>query len=281
VERIIQGRSATLRHTFYSGATPTDPVPDVATVAVTRESDGTVLVGPTVTDEGAGVVSTTLTPAHTALLDRLSVVWTATFAGQSQTFTDTVEVTGDVYFTIAEARAVKPLDNVTNYPDAKIVAARTRIEQRFEKILGYACVPRYERGAVSSYGNGPVRLRPFVRTVRSVSVAGVAYTSTELALLTNADGFLYNGTSSWPAGWSSVVVGYEHGKDNIDEDVKAAALLTAKVWLVAGPVDDRAASFSSVEGGTYGLVVPGRGGSTIGIPDVDAVLEQNRLVALA
>ena len=214
--RHVQGRSATLRKTLYVGSTATNPTPDSATVTITR-ADGTVVISDqAAADEGTGVFSVTLTPAQTALLDRLTVVWTATFAGFAQTFKDTVEIVGDTFFTIAEARQVPPLNNATQFPDDKIIAVRTRIEQRMEKLLGWACVPRYEYERVSSYGEGPVRLRwPYLRAVRSISVAGVAYTAPEIAFVTGQDGFLYNSTSSrgyWPAGWSNMIVGYEHGQ---------------------------------------------------------------------
>jgi hypothetical protein len=103
--RIVQGRSATLSHTFLTGSTATDPTPDTATVTVTR-ADGTTFVPTASVDNSAtGVASITFTPAETALLDRWTLTWTATFGGQAQTYKDTVEVAGDVLFTIAQARA--------------------------------------------------------------------------------------------------------------------------------------------------------------------------------
>ena len=88
-------------------------------------------------------------------------------------------------------------------------------------------------------------------------------------------GGLYGYT--WSAGYGNGVVGYEHGYDRPPERIRRAALLLAKAWLVAGPVDDRAATFSSADGGTYGLVVEGRGSSPFGIPAVDAAVQEYSL----
>jgi hypothetical protein len=103
--RIVRGRSAELSYTFYVDGNATDPTPDSASVSITRADGSTLTPSASVDNSGVGVVSITLTPAETALLDTLTVTWTATFAGQAQTFVDTVEVAGDVLFTIAEARA--------------------------------------------------------------------------------------------------------------------------------------------------------------------------------
>jgi hypothetical protein len=88
LQRIAQGRSATLTHTFLSGGVAADPIPDTATYTITR-ADGTTLAASSATEAGTGKVTVTLTPAQTALLDTLTVTWTATFGGQSQPFADT------------------------------------------------------------------------------------------------------------------------------------------------------------------------------------------------
>jgi hypothetical protein len=52
----------------------------------------------------------------------------------------------------------------------------------------------------------------------------------------------------------------------------------ARSWLVSGPVDDRASTFNAgADGGTYSLVVPGRGGSYFGLPEVDATVQEYNL----
>jgi hypothetical protein len=295
MERIVRGRSATLTHTFYSSATATDPTPDSATVTITR-ADGTVLVNAaTATEAGTGKVTYTVTPAQTALLDKWTVDWVATFGGQSQTFRTFVEVAGDVLFTLSEARALKPLDNTTTYTNDTVIAMRTSVEQAIEEACGVAFVPRYELETVSaggssywgggySYGpggygpNGLPLKWPKIRAVRSATDSGTVLTAGELAGLSwTESGILYG--RGWTGGYGNVLVGYEHGWDRPPERIRRAALLLAKTWLVAGPVDDRTSTFSSVDGGTYSLVVPGRGGSIFGLPEVDAAVQQYSLTA--
>src|SRR4051812_24613083 len=112
MERIVQGRSATLAQTFQSNGIFTDPSPDTATVTITRDDGTTVVSGATATDAGTGQVTYTVTPAQTALLDGWTVTWTATFGGQAQTFKQRVEVAGDVLFSVADALAVAPTATV-------------------------------------------------------------------------------------------------------------------------------------------------------------------------
>jgi hypothetical protein len=70
-----------------------------------------------------------------------------------------------------------------------------------------------------------------------------------------------------------VTIGYEHGHPVTPERVKRAAIRLAKRWLVEGPVDDRATTFSN-DDGTYSLVTPGRRGEFFDLPEVNAVVQQ-------
>jgi hypothetical protein len=151
VQRIVRGRSATLEQTFYSGAAAIDPDPDAATVTITR-ADGTPVVtaAPTV-EVGVGVVSYTLTPAQTALLDTLTVTWTAHMGGQDQAFTDTVEIAGDMLFRIAAIRTLPGLSDPVAYPEGTLRDARLLAEQLIETECGRAFVPRYWYGRVDGY----------------------------------------------------------------------------------------------------------------------------------
>lgn len=283
MERIAQGRSATLTHTFFEDGTPTDPSPDSASLTITR-ADGTSLVpSDSVTDAGTGVFSITLTPEETANLDVLTITWSATFGGQVQQFTDYIEVVGGFLFTIAEARALKPLDQTSVYSTAAIVAMRNTVEQALEDECGVAFVPRYTLETVSGTGTSMLPLRwPKIRAIRSASITtagtATALTASELALLTlggwgGIDGY------TWTAGTGNVTVGYEHGFDRPPEEIKRAALLLTKIWLTGEnrPKDDRAITYSSDAGGTYSLSVPGRNGSAFGHPDVDVAVQRYSL----
>ncbi len=284
MERIHQGRSATLSHTFEVDGVATNPSPDTATVTITR-ADGTALVpAGSVTDAGVGVVTLTLTPAETALLDTLKVTWTATFGGQSQAFTDYVEVAGGFLFSVAQAKAIQGL---TNQSTANIVAARTMIETELEGALGYSLVPRYHEETFSGernlalwsraplVGNVPRSHIPFVTTIRSATVDGTALSTA--SVLPHSAGFYYD--NSWSSGYSNIVLRYEHGAKYLLPGATWVGLILAKSWLGGQnrPIDDRAITFNATEGGTYSLAVPGRNGSTFGHPDVDAFVDAHGL----
>lgn len=274
MQRIVRGRSATLTHTFYSDGSPTNPSPDSATVTITNDAGTAVVTNQATTDTGTGTVSYTVTPTQTANLDLWTVDWTATFGGQSQVFTDYVEIVGDVLFTIAEARAITPLNNTTTYPTALITTMRTRVEQALEDACGVAFVPRYRRELVSGIGTTRAVLSmPRVTAIRSTTLDGTSIGATALAtLIPNLGGVVYYPTG-WTAGYGNYSIAYEHGHEYPPERVRGAALLLAKEWLVQGPVDARTTTMTN-EDGTYILSTPGMRGAVFGLPEVDsAVME--------
>ena len=287
MERVVVGRSFTLSKTFYSDGTATTPA-GTPTVTITR-ADGSTVTTSTVGGTGTGPYTVTVAAANNQLLDELTVTWTATIGGQPNTYVDTVQVAGDVLFTIAEVRALNSqLADSNQYSTGEIVAMRTTVEEAIEQHTG-ALVPRYHQETLSgssitgrnSY-TGTLGLRltqPYVRAVRSITIDGVALGSSDLANVTLDGQTLYG--YGWPVGWSNIVVGYEHGRDRPPERVRRAALTLAKIWLVSGPVDDRTNTFTSTEGGTFSLVTPGRGGSIFGIPEVDAAVLGERIPVIA
>lgn len=279
LERIQQNTPGTLSQQWYEDGAAVDP--GTVTVGITR-ADGTTLVaaGTATTGSGSGVRTYNLTTTHTALLDRLTVTWTSTLKGSQVTY---VEVVGGFLFSISQARQLAPLNNATTYTTARIVEARTLAEQTIEDACGRAFVPRYTRETLSGSGTTDLMLsQPDLRSVRSVTVTtsgvGTAYTSPELALLAvNPSGLVY-GPSSWTAGTGNITVGYEHGSSYPPARVSQAALILARSWLVSGPVDNRALGQASPDGSfSFGLATPGRNGSYVGIPEVDAVIDQYSL----
>lgn len=280
MERIVRGRSATLYKTFYADGVAADPT-GTPTVTVTRLSDGSTVTTGAVTNEvAAGTWSVTLPSTSNLLLDTLTVDWSATVGGDPQEYLDVVEVAGGTFFTLAEARAVTPLNDETKYTDAAIVAMRTLVEDEMEQACGVAFVPRFTQQTVDGGGGRSLLLRPTTTAVRSVALDGTAYTVDELSALSmSTAGSVYSASRVWAEGYSNYLVGFEHGYREPPPGVKRAALLLAKMWLVGqrSPIDDRAATFANAEGGTYSLVVPGRNGSTFGHPDVDSVVDRYSL----
>jgi hypothetical protein len=228
LDRIQQGSSATITATLTVGTVATDPAPDSATVQV-RRADGTVLIATTAAnDSGTGVFSFPLTPTHTDLLDLLTATWTFTQGGQVQNRATRHEVVGGFLCSLPELAAV-----LVGKPDAELAAARVKIEQRLEKELGYACVPRYALEPRTA-GNGIVKTRLPLRAVRSVTVDGIAWAAGQIAALR---------LEQWCACgiWTCrpVTIGYEHGRDAPDSDITEAALLLADEAYGSSIVDGR------------------------------------------
>lgn len=276
MERVIRGRSFTILKTFYADGVAADPTGS-PTVTVTR-SDGTTVTTGAVTDEpGVGTWSVTVAAAENTLLDTLTFDWAAVVNGVAQEFVDTVEVAGDVLFTVAEARAVKPLDNTTVYTTAAIVAMRTLVEQAMEDAADVAFVPRYYQETFSGNGTTTALLRwPKVTAVRSASIDGTAVSPvSSVVALREGLGYLSTG---WTGGYGNVTIGYEHGWSSPPERIRQAALFEARYRLVMAekPGDDRAVRQDFNEG-SYTLHVPGRAGAQFMLPETDAAVAQYSL----
>ena len=221
-----------------------------------------------VDNSDVGTAKLTLTPAETATLDTLTVIWTASFGGQPQEFVDVVEIAGDYLFTTAELRALSTgtggLANPTNYPDSKLVAMRTRVEQALEDACGVAFVPRY--GQETYAGSLP----PRTHRLRWVTVDDVAITPTPALADLKADYGLL---------WPTVQVAYEHGYDTPPERMRQAALFLAKYWLMPTAVDDRAITMAT-DTGTYAMFQAGVRGHEFPSPEVQAAVDQYTIRAM-
>jgi len=267
-QRIRQGAAAVVTATLTdaAGGVPS-PLPDSATVTITR-SDGT----PLATDAAAtGVGDATFTfplaASQTVLLDRLTCVWTTAALGA---MTTTVEIVGGFVFEIAELQAMD--QNLAAKSAAEIAALRTTVEDALERELGYALVPRYTRATVRT--TSTLRLKPYLRAIRSVSSGGVDLTPEQVAALQ----LTQSGAVSGFAWQYPTVVAYEHGLDEPPMHAREHALRLAKLWGLKGPIDDRTTALVSDVGITSTLAIPGRGGSIFGLPAVDQWITSNRVV---
>jgi hypothetical protein len=268
LERIQRLTPGTLSQQWYEDGAAVDP--GTVTLGITR-ADGTVLVSPGAATSGTATAPRTynLTTTHTALLDRLTVTWTSTLKG---TLTSYVEVVGGFLFGINELAA-----RVTGFTTAQIVEMRTTVEQEFEKACGCAFVPRYTLQTLDGNGGRSILLRPLVTAIRSATVDGTVFTAADLtALSIGTTGSVYSASRTWSCGTGNVLVGYEHGFSDTPAGVRQAALILAKTWLTGqrSPIDDRAITFATTEGGSYSLAVPGRNGSHFGVPEVDVVVDR-------
>lgn len=269
--RVLKSAAAALTHTFYVDETATDASVGV-TVAVTR-LDGTAVSSGAATHPGLGQYAYTV-PGQ-ANLDTLIVTWTATsIGGAVVTAVDYIEVVGAYLFGIAEARALAPPLSSVTYPTAMLSAVRLEVEQEAERICRQAFVPRYARETLS--GNGTDRLgtsHSMLRTLRSVTVSGVAWTAPVLATVAVSDsGMLRLPLGGvWPEGAGNIVVELEHGMDYPPEEIRTAGMtrLRSRLTPTSSGVPDRAVSWNTQDGGTFRISMPGP--ESTGVPAVDAV----------
>jgi hypothetical protein len=194
---------------------------------------------------------------------------------------DTVEVVGGFYFGLAEARASDAvLTDPVKYTTAALAAARIQVEQEIDEICYRAFVPRFRRVVLDGTGTDTISTPdPDLRTLRAASIAYL--TGGDLQVLTGsyltrvvpvADGLLVRQYGlPWPFGTGNAVVEYEYGLDAPAEELRQAAMRRLRTVLTAknSGIPDRAASYTTQEGSTYRLTLPGR--RSTGIPDIDAV----------
>lgn len=284
-EQILVATPATLTGRFYDQDGELAEPSSTVTVSVTA-ADGTVVLpsGTATTTGTTGVRTVGITAAQNSRLDLLTATWT----DGSTTRTTTIEVVGGYY---ASVRAIRDADDVLadtrKYPAALVVEARRRVESEFEDFCGVSFVPRYRRWRMAGTGTQALQLPDrMLRSVRKVRDYGLGISTSSYYDLTAAqlaaipaspEGVAYRTDGLWFwKGTDNVVIDYEHGYDRPPTDLQGAFMLRVRDLLNRHNrgVPDRATTFTSDVGGTYSLLVAGRGGSLTGIPDVDVVLKR-------
>lgn len=284
--RVLRGTKATIWLATYLDGKPTAPT-SAGTVTITDQD------GATVASSSATIANQrleyTLTAAQAASSAVLTASWATVVMGADAaiTLTSQHEITGDLLFTLNEARAYSEgaLTNQTKYPDSAILQARDRIWDEFEDILGYPLGGRVKREVLSGDGSGDLWLtyaRPTevsaIATRASGTTTWTAFTSTELAdVFANDYGRLTRESLGyWTLGNRNIRITYEAGTVPIPRELKNAALTVLRYQLVASAMPDRATSFND-ETGTYTLSTPGQRGAIYGLPDVDVVLTRLKM----
>lgn len=274
MQRIVVARSATLTRDFSFTPTGTPTV-------VVRHADGTtVTTGAVTATADPSVFEYTIPASQIPRLDELSETWTAVSGGESQVFTDTIEVAGGVLFSVAQARQLDPLSDTGRYPDQAIIDARTLVESALEDACGVAFVPRYKRETVNGTGfTNLVLASPRITAIRSASLDGTDFTVDELAtVVPSGPGVVYT-QNGWTRGFGNYTLAYEHGWPAPPPRVTNAALLLARRYLVDSPVSDRATSLTTDDGTTQFLVTAGVRQAVFDIPEANAVVQQYSLNA--
>lgn len=281
--RILRGTAGVLEVSVSVDGTPTDPT--VATVAVVDEAGNAVTAGAaTITGSSSGKVTSSLSPANTALVNNLIATWSLTIAGVVETLTTYHRIVGDWLFTESEARAFDnaALASPATYPDAMLVAARDRIHESFEDVCRVAFGLSYGREVLDGSGGADLLLAANrVTAVRSIkyrtrgATTWTPLTAAELAdVLVDRNGHIERETlGPFLYGRRNIAVEYEHGWQPIPEEVKRAAFWLLRDQLAGTDLPRNAISQSS-EIGTFSLSVPGLRGSFYGLPQVDEVIKR-------
>ena len=238
--------------------------------------------------DGAGVQVAAGTPVHTdhiltftlsasaiQKLDTYSLTWTATVSSAPMTWTTHVEVVGGYLFEIADLRGEdRAFENATKYPTETLKVVRAWVEDVIEgpRAANVAFVPRSRRLVLNGTGRTALMLPDLqLRSVESVKVDGVAWSSEKVAALTVDDGVVW-AAEAWPEGVRNVEIHYTHGYDFPPGAITRAALMLAREYLVKSDIPGRATA-TSIGDQLFRITVAGKDGVT-GLPDVDAAIAQ-------
>lgn len=284
--RVLAGTAADIEVSIYQdgGLVDIAASPAPSCVLTNADTGATFVASPTVTEVPAGKLRVTLTAAQTATPVRLRADWTFTVGATAQTVTTYHEITGDVLFTLGEARAFDhgAVANTTTYPDADVLAMRDRIIEAFEEITGVAFGARATRAVLDGLGSTELWL-PSMRCL-AVSAAAIrergtatwtALTGSEIAdLLLYPNGLLVRESlGSWTYGQRNIRIDYTHGWERVPLEVRRAGLWVLRDHLTGNNLPRNAISQVD-ELGTFQLSTPGIRGAWFGIPEVDEVLRR-------
>lgn len=272
-QQILRGVTGTLEWVNVDGDGEPVEAGGAVTVTVVNAAGTTILSSGSATldSETPGRYTRSIPAASTASVDWLTATWVD--AGDSSSHTTTVEIVGGYLFS---AREAKDHDlSLTSIETARIVEARAKVTEEVEWICDRAFTPRYRR--ITLDGNGDTELAlPVndIRSVRSVTVDGTAYTAGEVAALIVREGRSVEQPdgSMWPMGQNNVVIGVEFGLSRPHHHLKEAVLnrFRQRINSKKSGIPDRATSWSAgTEGGTYSLDKASR--YKVGYPDIDAV----------
>lgn len=173
------------------------------------------------------------------------------------------------YFTIAEARAVRPLQDAVRYPDAAITAAREIAESALEDACGVPFEPRSFAQVVParSAATDTILLPPRVLSITAASSSAGSIATTGAEFEISGSTYLLAG---WPAG--RITISGTHGYAVPPLRVKRAAILLTKRMLVDTPVNDRATQITNPDGTAEYFITAGRNGQPFDLPEANAVV---------
>jgi hypothetical protein len=242
---------------------------------VIYDGGGTVLVAETAASTVAGrpgVLSFSLTPTHTAVLDTYKAVWKGTVDAAVQTKSSWYEVAGGFFFSVSEALAEEELSEVSA---TTILEERERVEDQIENRLGAHFVPRGRRVYLSGRATDQIATGDwFLNEIYSVATIDGALTTSygvpALADLASGPRLIYSKTGViFPWGHRNIQMHYSAGMQQTPGPVKEAALKMLVAKLAPNPAVPAGVSQVSVEG--YSLSY--QKGDLFSVPGVDELLK--------
>jgi hypothetical protein len=182
------------------------------------------------------------------------------------------------YFTTEELRALPDMDDVTRFPDARLVAAHDWIVSIIERECETSFIAREVTARLNGPGRDALDLgTPYVLSVDALAVDGADYATDVVSTLLWQDGFLYQSDGAyWPAtSRGNITITYTAGYSTEPPgDLKEAALRGARHWLLTmdawSGVDERTTSMTSDYGTTTVMVADDK--HPTGLPFVDATI---------
>jgi len=279
-QRLLRATPATLKWQGFDFE-GNESNPGTVTVQVTRSDGSEVLPAGTAT-AGTNTAARTvaLTASQTATLDMLTARWSA---GGVELAVTHHEIVGGFYASAGEIRAADAsLTNTQIYPTSLLNEGRAEVERMFEDVCGVAFVPRFEVERLDGRNTYDVALSwPQLRRVRWCrvwrnDVDFYELTQAELdAIKANRSGVVIRQDGAlFDRGAQNIEIAYEHGYDAPPADMRKAAIraIRHQVNRLKSALDERATSFTMLEGGTVTLATPGVGRWVTGIPEVDETL---------
>lgn len=304
VQRAVYGQPFTLSYTWGLND---EALPDDASVAVAVvDADGNSVAAGSVTlsetDSGQRTATSVIAGAALVGRTRLTVTWSYTVSSGAThlAVTSTVDVCDARLFALADYGQYPEIAR-KGFTDAQLEQARFEAEARLEWECGCAFTGRYGTQHVvipsvrsrwdwddrigSAHHVGPTSVtleKPFVLSLRGISrhwvnpadgTFGDEALDLDYARLdTHTSTVHYHG----PHGeglYGDLTFAFDHGKPV--PDLRRICALLAKHRLLSGPIDDRATSLTTENGGLISLLTPGLGGIGFGIPEIDAFVERH------
>lgn len=281
-QRIVRGATdAVLSHQFHDADGDPSAPSGTVTVSVTRSNGDSVTVG-TVSGSGTSPRTASIAQSELATIDRLTAVWSD---DGTEVATTEFEVVGG---TVGSVAAIKAIESSINKSDTLVKAARKVAEDRFLSTQNRSPFERLVVERLDGTGHAYLwgAVLPDLQSVRWVRVytsatAFTEFSAAELAAIVTPDAYArFERTDGkvWPCGRRNVEIAYTAGLTAVPDDLRRAFFKAVRVEVNAAStgVPERASSWGSGDGITFGISTPGQRGAIYGIPELDDVWNKYR-----